>query len=263
MGAMKIQDFCDMKKFEEIMDNWAKSTGLATVAVGADGQYISDCYNFTDFCIKLTRGSKEGCRRCVKNDQEGKGVYPCHAGLYDFGIPITLEDGTVLGSIIGGQVLPETPDEGKFRATARELGINEDAYIEALHKVKVKTREEIEASANLLGDVINMFVRTSYVSHVNSDLLTGLREGIHTAVAEIDAASANTKKISGFSSKQRILALNASIEAARAGDAGRGFAVVANEVQKLAQGMDVASAEIVASLNKAAQTIHSLNKEGI
>lgn len=261
MSTMKIQDFCDMNKFEEIMNNWAKSTGLATVAVGADGQYISDCYNFTDFCIKLTRGSKEGCRRCVKNDQEGKGVYPCHAGLVDFGIPITLDDGTVLGSIIGGQVLPEKPDEEKFRATARELGINEDAYIEALQKVKVKTREEIEASANLLGDVINMFVRTSYVSHVNEELLNGLREGIQTAMAEIDAANANTKKISGFSSKQRILALNASIEAARAGDAGRGFAVVANEVQKLAQGMDVASAEIVTSLNKAAQTIHSLNKE--
>ena len=47
---MKIQDFCDMNKFEQIMSNWAKSTGLATVAVGDDGKYISDCYNFTDFC---------------------------------------------------------------------------------------------------------------------------------------------------------------------------------------------------------------------
>lgn len=27
------------------------------IAVGDDGEYISDCYNFTDFCIKLTRGS--------------------------------------------------------------------------------------------------------------------------------------------------------------------------------------------------------------
>ena len=30
---MKIQDFCDMNKFEQIMKNWASSTGLATVAV--------------------------------------------------------------------------------------------------------------------------------------------------------------------------------------------------------------------------------------
>ncbi len=55
-----------MNKFEQIMSNWAKSTGLATVAVGDDGKYISDCYNFTDFCIKLTRGCAEG-KDDVKN----------------------------------------------------------------------------------------------------------------------------------------------------------------------------------------------------
>lgn len=48
---MKIQEFCDMKKFEGIMSNWAKATGLAAVAVGADGKYISDCYNFTVFAL--------------------------------------------------------------------------------------------------------------------------------------------------------------------------------------------------------------------
>lgn len=69
---MKLQDFCDMEKFEEIMRNWAESTGLATVAVGDDGKYISECYNFTDFCIKLTRGSAEGCKRCEKNDRAGE-----------------------------------------------------------------------------------------------------------------------------------------------------------------------------------------------
>jgi ligand-binding sensor protein len=144
---MKIQDFCDMNKFEQIMKNWAGSTGLATVAVGADGKYISDCYNFTEFCIDLTRGSAEGKKRCEQCDREGHGVYPCHAGLVDFGIPITLEDGTVLGSIIGGQVLPENPDEEKFRQTARELGIDEDKYIKALKKVNVKTKEQISLLA--------------------------------------------------------------------------------------------------------------------
>ena len=101
---MKIQDFADMTKFEEIMSNWAKATGLATVAVGADGEYISECYNFTDFCIKLTRGSKEGCARCEKCDREGKGIYHCHAGLIDFGIDLVVA-GQKMGAVIGGQVL--------------------------------------------------------------------------------------------------------------------------------------------------------------
>lgn len=257
---LKIQDFCDMVKFESIMDNWAKSTGLATVAVGADGEYISECYNFTDFCIKLTRGCEEGARRCEKCDQEGKGVYSCHAGLVDFGIPITVSNGMVLGSVIGGQVLPENPDDEKFRATARELGIDEDEYIEALHKVNVKTREQIEASANLLGDVINMYVNSCYQEYENERLLEKLRHGIAKAANEIEGANVSTSKITGFSKKQNMLALNASIEAARAGEMGKGFAVVATEVRKLAEGMAVASKEITMQLAQLENTINDLNE---
>lgn len=258
---MKIQDFCDMTKFEEIMSNWAFATGLATVAVGADGEYISECYNFTDFCIKYTRGSKEGCRRCEKNDREGNGVYTCHAGLVDFGIPIELEDGTRLGSVIGGQVLPEDPDEDKFRATAREFGINEDDYIEALKKVNIRSRQQIEASAHLLGDVINMFVRASYASYMSNRILSNLTSGIDLAAEQIVTANDNVKQIEKFSNRQKILALNASIEAARAGEAGKGFAVVAEEVQKLAQGMSVISVNIKEALGNVTHTITNLTKE--
>lgn len=256
---MKLQDFCDMKKFEEIMSNWAHSTGLATVAVGDDGGYISDCYNFTDFCIKLTRGSTEGRKRCEKNDREGEGVYPCHAGLVDFGIPITLDDGTVLGSVIGGQVLPENPDEEKFRQTARELGIDEEEYIRALHEVNVKTKTEIDASARLLGDVINMFVRASYATMQNQKLVVEMKEGICKAAEQIVVANDNTRQIEGFSKRQKILALNASIEAARAGESGKGFSVVADEVQKLAQGMAHTSVQIKQALEEVTDTIMALN----
>lgn len=256
---IKIQDFCDMKKFEEIMANWAKSTGLATVAVGADGKYISECYNFTDFCIKYTRGSQEGCRRCEKNDREGVGIYPCHAGLFEFGIKITLEDGTELGSVIGGQVLPKEPDEENFRKIARDLSIDEDRYIAALKKVPIKSQAEIEASATLLGDVINMYVRSCYASHFNGENLGKLQSGIAKAADEIVVANDNLKQIEAYSGRQKILALNASIEAARAGEAGRGFAVVADEVQKIAQGINETSTNIKESLKNLTETIQSMN----
>lgn len=187
-------------------------------------------------------------------------MYPCHAGLVDFGIPITLEDGTVLGSIIGGQVLPENPDEEKFRQTARELGIDEDKYIKALKKVNVKTREQIDASANLLGDVINMFVRASYVNRKNENLVGELKGGITKAAEQIEEATDKTKEIDGYSKRQQILALNASIEAARAGDQGKGFAVVATEVQKLARDMAVSSEAIKKILGQLSHTINNLNQ---
>ena len=255
---MEIRDFCDMDKFEEIMKNWAKSTGLATVAVGSNGEYISECYNFTEFCIELTRGCKEGKARCEKCDREGKGVYTCHAGLCDFAIPITLEDGTVLGSIIGGQVLPAEPSESKFRQVASTLGINEDKYIEALHKVSVRPQDVIEASAKLLGDVINMFVRDSYT--VNVEIKERLLGGIEKASKQIAEAGKETTIISNCARRQNVLALNASIEAARAGEMGRGFAIVATEVGKLAKDMDTCSTAIKASLDEIAGTIDGLKQ---
>lgn len=258
MSEIKIQDFCDMTEFENIMKEWAKATGLATVAVGSDGKYISECYNFTDFCIKYTRGCVKGKERCEHCDATGKGVYYCHAGLVDFGIPITLDDGTVVGSIIGGQVLPEHPDEEKFRNVAKELGIDEEEYIEALRKVNIRTKEQIDASAHLLGNVINMFVRSSYNRFKNIELIKKLENGVQKANTDVEALSMVAKNISGYARRQNILSLNASIEAARAGEAGRGFTVVASEVKKLATNMNEFSIEITEKLKSLQDTFSNL-----
>ena len=258
---MKIQDFVDMEKFESIMANWAKATGLATVAIGSDGEYISQCYNFSEFCIDLTRGSKEGLRRCERCDREGKGVYFCHAGLMDFAEEIKLSDGTVLGSIIGGQVLPNEPDEEKFRKLARDLGIDEDRYIKALGKVTRKSQDVIEASAKLLGEVINMFVQRSYTEKVDDELLSNLKAGIADADKQIGDISKITKDIANYSQKQNMLALNASIEAARAGEAGRGFVVVASEVKNLANNMATSSKKINDALSALTVTFSKLNSK--
>lgn len=231
---MEIREFTDMERFEHIMANWAAATGLATVAVGADGTYISECYNFTDFCIKLTRGSREGCARCEKCDREGQGVYHCHAGLIDFGIPLMVE-GQKVGSVIGGQVLPEQPDEDAFRRVAREIGVDEEKYIEALHQVNVRTEEAIRASAELLGEVLNHFINAEYAKKKNSVMLERLTDGVGKTNDLVEQITAKTGELKALQNKQKILALNASIEAARAGEKGAGFAVVAKEVEKLSE----------------------------
>lgn len=168
---LKMADFCDMAAFDQMLKYWSVSTGLATVAIGNDGKYISGYYNFTDFCEKLTRKTPEGLRRCTECDKNGIGTYICHAGLVDFAVPITLEDGRVLGNLLGGQVLPQDPDEAKFRATARELEIDEEVYLAALRDVNVRTPEEIEAAAHLLANIVNNFVRSSYADKQSATLL--------------------------------------------------------------------------------------------
>lgn len=256
---MEIREFADMNSFEEIMNNWAKATGLATVAVGTDGKYISKCYNFTDFCIKLTRGSGEGRKRCEKCDREGKGVYHCHAGLIDFGIDLIV-DGQKVGSVIGGQVLPEHPDEQKFRNVAKELGINEDKYIEALKRVNVRTEESINASATLLGQVLNNFINAEYAKKMNGNIIGSLTDEINEANQLVGEIKKKTGELRGIQSKQKILALNASIEAARAGDMGAGFAVVASEVGKLSEKSSSVNKDIEEIVTKISDVVTSMKE---
>ncbi len=92
-------------------------------------------------------------------------------------------------------------------------------------------------------------------------MLKRLKSGIAEAAEEIEAANHNTKEIVGYSSRQTMLALNASIEAARAGEAGKGFTVVASQVSELARGMKEVSTDITVSLDKLTKTIHKLNEE--
>lgn len=254
---MNIKEFTDMQKFEEIMANWAAATGLATVAVGADGKYISECYNFTDFCIKLTRGSAEGCARCEKCDREGEGVYHCHAGLIDFGIPLEIE-GEKVGSVIGGQVLPAQPDEEKFRQVAREIGVDEERYIEALHRVNVRTEEVINASANLLGQVLNNFINAEYERKKNSVIIEKLGRGVDDTHRLVEQITLKTGELKALQNKQKILALNASIEAARAGEKGAGFAVVAKEVGKLSEQSTVVNREIEEIVGKISDAVEEM-----
>ncbi|MDO5602375.1 MAG: PocR ligand-binding domain-containing protein [Oscillospiraceae bacterium] len=229
---MDITSFVDLKELQRIQDLFSDATGLAAIAVDAQGSYITKGSNFTEFCMKYTRGSAEGAKRCIKCDNECKGTYFCHAGLMDFASDIMV-NGERVGAVIGGQVLPNPPDAEKFRVIARELGISEEAYLDALKKVPIRSEKMIRAAAQLLGSVVNQLVNLSYFKKLNEkkiELFDAEMGNAQKAAAEIKEI---TRGLEQVASMENILSVNASIEAGRAGAAGAGFAVVAREIGQL------------------------------
>lgn len=254
---MELKDFMDLSKLQKIQDDFSNATGLAAIAVGMDGEYLTKGSNFTDFCMKYTRGSQEGLRRCVKCDNECTGTYFCHAGLMDFSVDIVV-NGEKVGAIIGGQVLPNPPAEDKFRKIAQELDIDPEQYLQALRKVPVSTEKKIRASANLLGVIVNQLVNLEYYKNSNADRLSGVQQGVEQSNELIQTINDNTSHLKAIAKKQNILSLNASIEAARSGEAGAGFAVVAKSMQELSSQSAVIYNEIEKSVEQITDRISSL-----
>lgn len=115
-----------------------------------------------------------------------------------------------------------------------------DKFQESVQDINTSIKVVVDGIENLLNMLTGMI-----------DVTNNVESDVHTAVDVVG-------KISSNASRSNILALNASIEAARSGEYGRGFAVVATEMGKLANDSGSSAKEIKATLNIITDHLNSI-----
>ena len=213
----------DENDFPNVLNSWSDKLHPddKQAALDAFNKHVSDYSGRTPFDLEYRLRRKDGTYRWF------------HA----IGKTVRESDGTPI--VVAGSILDIT-DSKKNAEIEVELRNSVTNLSQALAEM-AQTVDQATKDMTGVADKQSEIVKSTSI----------INESVAASLKIIDI-------IQGIASQTNLLSLNASIEAARAGDAGRGFAVVAEEVGRLAITSRETSLEIASTLNHMSDTINDM-----
>ena len=164
-------------------------------------------------------------------------------------------------STISKQIMSRVTDSAKtlesLNEQGREIHHSVSSSLEFTKNAEStieNTKENLNQTREILYDLVSKVETNAHKELELSDKLTSL-------TTDASQAKDVLTVISDIADQTNLLALNAAIEAARAGEHGRGFAVVADEVRQLAERTQKSLSEINATIGVIVQSIMDASGE--
>ena len=143
---------------------------------------------------------------------------------------------------------------GSFHSMNQHVSRQQQLGVEIVSGGEGSSVAEFQGFARKTSDTLRQFVESVVENSRLAMSLVEMTDRITTQMREVRGVLG---EIEGIAKQTNLLALNAAIEAARAGEAGRGFAVVADEVRDLSGRTNHFSRQIRTSLDNMQGTIES------